>query len=276
MMLTQLADVLRAAGLVVIEEPGWKQRGHGAMVDVLGVTCHHTANGGAKGVEPSRTVVRDGRPGLKGPLAQLLLRKDGVYRVIAAGLCYHAGVSKAPQYGNAHRIGIEAEAKGVPGTVGDWPTVQMNAYHRGCKALMAHYGFSVSQVLGHKETCAPPGRKSDPDFDMNRFRINTSAVILHPKPATSTKPAAVEDIMASKAELEALILDIFRNRPLVKNLPTIPGGPIGGDLSLTQVLAYSDLKADQANDKINGVLERQKSIESKLDAVLAALVPKTP
>jgi hypothetical protein len=172
-MLTELAHVLRAAGLTVVEEPGWRQRGHGPMTNVLGVTCHHTANGGAAGLEPSRAVIRDGRPGLSGPLAHLLLRKDGVYRVIAAGLCYHAGVSRSAGYTNSHRIGIEAEAKGVPGTSGDWPDAQMAAYRLGCKALMKHYGFGLSQVLGHKETCAPAGRKSDPSFDMDDFREAT-------------------------------------------------------------------------------------------------------
>jgi hypothetical protein len=169
-MLTDLAHVLRAAGLTVVEEPGWRTRGHGQMVDVRGVTCHHTANGGAHGVEPSRAVVRDGRPGLSGPLAHLLLRTDGVYRVIAAGICYHAGISRSSSYTNSHRIGIEAEAKGVPNTPGDWPAIQMAAYRLGCKALMEHYRFPLSQVLGHKETCAPVGRKSDPNFDMDAFR----------------------------------------------------------------------------------------------------------
>lgn len=178
MMLTDLADVLRNAGLEVVEEPGWKQRGHGPMTDVLGVTCHHTANGGAPGVEPSRAVVRDGRPGLDGPLAHLLLRTDGVYRVIAAGLCYHAGVSRRSDQTNSHRIGIEAEAKGVPGTATDWSAVQMDAYRRGCRALMENYGFGLEQVLGHKETCAPPRRKSDPDFDMSDFRHGVAKVNL--------------------------------------------------------------------------------------------------
>jgi hypothetical protein len=182
MMLIGLADVLRAAGLDVLEEPGWQARGHGPMVDVLGVTCHHTANGGAPGLEPSRAVVRDGRPGLDGPLAQLLLRTDGAVRVIAAGLCYHAGVSNRPDRTNSHRIGIEAEAAGVPGTAGDWPAVQMAAYARACTALAAHYGFGLDQVLGHKETCAPAGRKSDPDFDMTAFRAAVAAVDLQEGP----------------------------------------------------------------------------------------------
>ncbi len=40
---------------------------------------------------PSLGVIRDGRPGLKGPLSQLGLGRDGAYYVIAAGRAQHAG-----------------------------------------------------------------------------------------------------------------------------------------------------------------------------------------
>lgn len=162
-MLTDLADTLRAAGVDVAEEPGWKTRGHGPMVDVQGVTCHHT--GGLKDLG----VVRDGRPDLAGPLAHIWLSRTGTAHVVAAGLCWHAGPSQRPGQTNSHRIGIEAEALGT-GAASDWPDVQMVAYRRICAALMARYGFPVGEVLGHKETCAPHGRKPDPSFDMDQFR----------------------------------------------------------------------------------------------------------
>lgn len=200
MMLTDLADVLRSAGLTVTEQPGWKTRGHGQMTAVLGVTCHHTANGGAAGTAPSLGVVQNGRPGLDGPLAHLLLGKDGTWHVVAAGLCYHAGESKTSStthYTNGYRIGIEAEAVGIPGTKGDWPEVQMASYARGAKALMKRYGFSISQVLGHKETCAPPGRKSDPDFNMDAFRSRVASVNLTP-PKAPAEPAEEDSVAAIK------------------------------------------------------------------------------
>ena len=162
-MLTGLADALRAGGLTVEGVDGWRERGHGPMTDVRGVTCHHTAGLSAL------SVVRDGRPGLDGPLAHLYLDRQGVFHVVAAGLCWHAGVSRKPAYTNSHRIGIEAEALGT-GAASDWPDAQMDAYRRGCRALAEHYGFGIDQVLGHKETCAPVGRKTDPSFDMAAFR----------------------------------------------------------------------------------------------------------
>lgn len=165
MMLTDLAEAVADAGLPVIEVPGWKIRGHGQMSGVKTVVAHHTA-GPATGNYPSLGIVRDGRSDLPGPLAHLGLGRDGTVYVIAAGLSYHAGVVRDNTYSNAWSIGIEAEATGVT----TWPAVQMDAYARLCAALCEHYGVPVDRVLGHKEVCAPVGRKTDPNFDMAAFR----------------------------------------------------------------------------------------------------------
>ena len=181
MMLTQLADVARSAGLRVVEIDGWETRTSlpgEQMIDVQTITCHHTANGGAGGDAPSLNTVIHGRPGLGGPLAHYLLSRSGTVYVVAAGHCNHAGVSLKTAYTNSHAIGIEAEAVGVPGTAGDWPAEQIAAYARLCAALVAHFGLAVADVRGHKETCSPKGRKSDPDFDMAAFRSQVAAVDL--------------------------------------------------------------------------------------------------
>ncbi|CAF5118568.1 unnamed protein product, partial [Rotaria sp. Silwood1] len=75
-MLTGLADILRGAGLKVVEVAGWKTRGHGVMSSVKGIIVHHTA-GPATGDFPSLGVVRDGTSSLSGPLAQLGLGRTG-------------------------------------------------------------------------------------------------------------------------------------------------------------------------------------------------------
>jgi hypothetical protein len=165
MMLTELADVLRAAGLKVQEVAGWKTRGHGEMDDVRSIICHHTA-GAKTGNYPSLGVVRDGRPGLDGPLAQLGVARDGTWLVIAAGLCWHAGVVFESWQGNRHAIGIEAEGTGVD----PWPAVQYASYVAGVRALADHYDVPTARVLGHKEVAKPLGRKSDPNFSMGNFR----------------------------------------------------------------------------------------------------------
>jgi len=165
--LTDLATAARASGLRVVEVAGWESRGHGPMVDVRGVVCHHTGTpASAAGDYPTMRVVRDGRSDLPGPLANLGLGRDGTVYVIAAGLCYHAGAVLRPEYGNGHTIGIEAEHPGH----GEWPAGQYDAYVALVRALVAHYGLTPSDVRGHREVCAPVGRKDDPTFAMAGFR----------------------------------------------------------------------------------------------------------
>lgn len=194
MMLTNLADVLRKAGLKVQEVQGWAGRGHGEMTAVDAIVCHHTA-GPKTGNYPSLGTVRDGRPGLDGPLSQLGLARDGTWLVIAAGVCYHAGVTFETWQNNWHAIGIEAEATGTD----PWPQVQYDSYVRGVRALAAKFGVPVSRVLGHKEVAKPKGRKTDPNFDMDDFR---AAV------ARSNQPNPEDWFdMATPAEIEKAVHD---------------------------------------------------------------------
>lgn len=206
MLLTDLADVLRAAGLDVVEEPGWRTRttrdANGnprQMIDVRTIICHHTA-GPATGDLPSLATVRDGRPGLQGPLAQLMLARSGTWHVIAAGHCNHAGVSLRTEYENSHAIGIEAEATGLA----LWPRVQYESYARGVRALKDHYGVPLDHVLGHKETCSPVGRKSDPNFNMAAFRQLVAAGFT-PTPQEDTLSAA--EVQQINDYTKALLLD---------------------------------------------------------------------
>ena len=193
-MLTDLADVLRAGGLQVSEVPGWQTRGRpGGMLGVKTIICHHTG-----GLNDLGTII-GGRSDLPGPLAQLWLDRAGVFHVVAAGKCNHAGVSRATEYTNSYAIGIEAEALGT-GVASDWPPVQMDAYARGCNVLMTHYGVRIDHVLGHKETCYPPGRKTDPSFDMVAFRSQVLA-------ATQEAGLSATDAQDVKDYVKALLLD---------------------------------------------------------------------
>lgn len=180
--LTNLADVASSAGLTVVEQPNWKQRGHGAMVDVQAIVCHHTG-GSATGDAPSLTVVQNGRADLAGPLAHFLLARSGTVYVVAAGQCWHTGATLQPWQSNAHAIGIEAEATGTA----PWPEVQIVAYAKLCAALARAFKIPASRVLGHKEVCAPVGRKVDPNFDMGSFR-NRVTGYLSGDPAPTPQP----------------------------------------------------------------------------------------
>lgn len=181
--LTNLATVVRRSGLKVVEVAGWKSRGHGPMGTVQTITCHHTATPRSfkrSQSYPTMGVVRDGRPGLPGPLAQLGLGRDGTVYVIAAGLSYHAGRSHKSSQTNSHAIGIEAE-----GAMEAWPSVQYQAYLRLVKALLT--AWPKAAVVGHKESAAPSGRKNDPSFSMSKFRSDLKKTSTGGKPPTEAK-----------------------------------------------------------------------------------------
>ena len=166
--LHEMADVLRAAGLKVQEQPRWKDTANAGrdMKGVRAILCHHTA-GPKFGNMPSLKTLVIGRSDVSPPLAHLGLGRDGTYYVVAAGKAQHAGKGSwrgIVDQGNSYFIGIEAEATGVD----TWPDAQMDAYARGCAALAKHYGLTADEVIGHKEYA--PKRKIDPNFDMVAFR----------------------------------------------------------------------------------------------------------
>lgn len=164
---TRLLRAVKNAGVKYNQASGWKSHGRGTMGTVQTVVCHHTA-GPKSGNSPSLNVVRNGRPGLNGPLAQLFLARDGTVTLVGAGIANHAGVVRANSYSNSHAIGIEAENTGLSND--PWPSKQLDAYAKLCKALCNEFGLSTSRVLGHKEVCSPVGRKPDPSFSMPDFR----------------------------------------------------------------------------------------------------------
>ncbi len=163
--LTDLADAARKSGLRVIEESGWKGRGHGGMGGrPRGVLAHHMGTSSANGYK----VVRDGRSDLPGPLAQFSLERNGDVRVLAAGCCWHAGTGgpwrDVPRNnGNDWLIGVEGCAVGS-----DWTPAQRDAYPRLVAALLKHYALPADKFTFHKLWA--PGRKSDPGaWDWNDF-----------------------------------------------------------------------------------------------------------
>jgi len=201
MLLTELPRVIRAAGLRVVEEPGWRTRGHGAMVAVDGTVVHHTA-GPRSGVFPSRDVLVNGRPDLSGPLCQLGLDREGVVHVIASGLAWHAGAVRAVTYANPRRIGIEVEATGLDGVASDWPAVQVDALEQLNAALALEWHFGAADVLGHKEVCYPAGRKIDPHplvMDELRAAVDRRIAILGR--VSRDEPRAPAPVPAGRAVL---------------------------------------------------------------------------
>lgn len=173
--LTNLADIARRTGCKVVEVSGWKKRGHGPQAAVQGVVCHHTA--GWRDLH----VVRDGRPGLDGPLSHFWLSRDGVIHVVAAGRCWHNAPSTSPHHMNSTSLGIEAENDGAT----PWPAVQLDAYKKLCAELCRAFKLPASRVKGHKEVNTS---KIDPhSISMKAFRADVGK-LLKGKPVEAAKP----------------------------------------------------------------------------------------
>jgi hypothetical protein len=190
--LTWLPAVLLDAGVKVAEQPGWRTRGRGDVGIVQGVICHHTA-GSKTGSMPSLGTVTNGRPDLPGPLSQLCLGRDGTFFIVAAGRSNHAGIGnwQGVSSGNSSFIGIEAENTGkTDGPTADpWPAVQLDAYRRGVAAILEKIGANAIMCCGHKEYALPMGRKLDPTFDMDAFRLQVAAIMAGTAPLPSIIPA---------------------------------------------------------------------------------------
>jgi hypothetical protein len=143
----------------------WQTDGHGQMGDRLyGIIVHHTAGGGTN----DHKVVKNGRPGLDGPLAHCTFERNGRGRLIAAGQCYHAGTGTHPRIGrnngNLRTLGIEGVSNGTSWSSSQYP----EEYPRFAAAFAVEYNLPVEAIIGHKEWTT---RKIDPgNWDMNAFR----------------------------------------------------------------------------------------------------------
>lgn len=226
-LLSWLPDVLKAAGLKVALVDGWENRGRGNVGSIVGIICHHTA-GPKSGNMPSLGTLVKGRADLPGPLAQLGLGRDGTYYVIAAGRANHAGKGawKGVSTGNTSFIGIEAENTGLPND-SPWPTEQIDAYHRGVAAILAHIGRGAEWCAGHKEYAIPRGRKSDPDFDMVAFRSSVAAIMNGTVPVPAPIPA-VEPPARPGAPVGRPTIRRGATGKLVEQVQKVVGVPVDG------------------------------------------------
>lgn len=215
--LTELADVLRAGGVNVIELPGWQKAAYpkwgGFSQRPTHVMCHHTASN--PGTDPKGDIAFITQTHPLKPICNLYLSRSGTYYVIAAGqVCTNgAGTSKAWNGGvpddamNHYAISIEAANNGVGEP---WPYTQILAYIDGVAALCAGYGIPVEHVRAHHEWA--PGRKIDPagqspyalggaKWNMDQFRsdvnsaIDVLTTVSYPPTPTTPPPSSQEPEM---------------------------------------------------------------------------------
>lgn len=189
--LLDLADILRAVGLDVVEVSGWQAR---ARKDDLGgyldgrpthVMVHHTASRPASDGPNDVDYIVSVSP--VAPVANLYISRRGAVYVCAAGPTNTngAGSSKSWDGGvpdnamNSWAIGIECANDGIGEP---WPTLLTDALVTTVKALCEAYDVSPELVRAHFEWA--PTRKIDPSgpspwatsgkWDMNAFRASVA------------------------------------------------------------------------------------------------------
>jgi hypothetical protein len=153
-----LADVLRGAGLEVVETAGWRTRGR-ELTGIVGHMAHHTASSVRSTLATDLHVVTNGNSSAPGPIAQLMLGRDARYYVIASGRCNHAGVGSLPWVpgsGNDWLLATEAVNNGVGEP---WSAPMMRSYEIGTAAILTHLGFGAERATTHAEWTT---RKIDP------------------------------------------------------------------------------------------------------------------
>lgn len=234
--MTWLADVLRSAGLSVLEHPGWKSRGRDGMRPRV-VIAHHTATHWSTSDGVVTSLLVRGRTDLPGPLCHLGLNRQGQFIVIAAGKANHAG---AGQWMDADEsieaIGIEGYNYGnsVPfPTREPWPKVQIDAYERGVAALLSHLGRDYRHLCAHREWATPAGRKPDPSgIDMNEMRFRVAQLMNKEDTVILRSGVSGNDIKLWQKALNQAIAD--------NNIPVPPLAVDGdfGPLMKAAVSAY--------------------------------------
>lgn len=264
-----LPEVLRDAGLNVVEYPGWRNRGHGDFGDIWGVIAHHT--GGAN-TPPSE--IANGLPTLAGPLSQLHLAKDGTVTVIAAGIAWHAGVGSWPGIpeddANSCTIGIEAVNTGTE----EWSDVQYDAYVRTVAAILTKLGHDADHVIGHKEWAGPKQGKWDPGgINMTEFRADVATVQGGSAMAVSVWDEQFQNFKNDMVSFRTAVRydDEFINKI---HDQVVNGWPQLGHDAQGRPLTLVDSQAAQ-NGTLEQLAHKQEQLEIKLNLILGLLQEKS-
>lgn len=155
--LTWLADVLRAAGLTVVDKgygiDGWQTRGRssgGFPSQPLGVQWHHTASNTQPANDVSWQLNGDGNP-----IGNMTIMRDGSVWLICAGAANTAGKGgpltlsrgQIPQdSANTRTVAIEVANSG---TGQAWPSVQIDSFFTASNVINARLGNLPTDVFSH-------------------------------------------------------------------------------------------------------------------------------
>ena len=165
--LTDMAKVLRNAGLLVVEYEGWqyRARGSGGYDDwPLCVMWHHTAST-SDGWDDAEYIAENAKDA---PLSNLYIDRSGNVWVLAAGATNTNGKGKSIRFSrgtvpqdsmNTRAIGVEM---GNNGTGERWPRVQVDAMFTVSNVLNAWMGNQPDDVSTHEFYAGDAQGKIDP------------------------------------------------------------------------------------------------------------------
>ncbi|GAA5150252.1 peptidoglycan-binding domain-containing protein [Nocardioides marinquilinus] len=184
MRISWLGDVLRGAGLSVVEEGDWLNRSAGSTFEPIGVLWHHTAApSSSANPAPALNVCINGRSDLPGPLCHALVDYFGVFHLISANRANHAGNARASGpipagSGNTMLVGWEIDyaGDGGGGQVQEMTQAQYDASVTATAAVLNQLGRDASYARGHRETSTTG--KIDPSFiDLDSMRADVAAAM---------------------------------------------------------------------------------------------------
>jgi hypothetical protein len=224
-----LPDALRRAGLTVREEPGWQTRGRppsSGSFDPRAFLLHHDASASGSSVPAGKDLVRDGRPGLAGPLSQIYY-SFGIFYVLAAGRANHAGTGPGwgvvgRDLGNALAIGCEWDhTSGEPVSPSELADLT-----RGAAAILDALGADPYRAaFGHREYA--PGRKIDPaGVDLDSWRDGIAAQIAELRAARNAPSRPPSAPSSRKAERMTIYRTADNSRALALFVPGLTFEPI--------------------------------------------------
>jgi hypothetical protein len=289
MAITWLADVLRGAGLTVVEHAGWKTRAiDGDWSPRYGIV-HATAAPRSQSDTDQIRIVRDGRTGLRGPIANACVDRAGRWHVLAAGRCNTTIEGTAGPYqglGNTYALGVEACNDNVDEP---WLAVQYDSYVRGWAAIARKLGWTPERLRGHKEHT--PGHKTDPTFNMTAFRGRVAAVLA----GEDNDVGTLTGVQGEKFDDMHYTLTGGINNPagtgsvpfhvwaewLTSTVKALAAAQAQGDAALAAQLGQIDSKADaravaeaQRDAELRALLEQAQSGEVSAEEVVQRLAER--
>lgn len=175
--LVGLGIKLKRAGLKVRKIKGWETRGRNHLFTPSSTFFHHTALNRNSGNNPCLGLVLRGTSTVPGPLANVLIGRDGTVFLVAAGYSNHAGLGGPNRgvpkdSGNRYAVGFEVEndGRGEP-----WSRELIQACDEAFAVTLKFLKRRARRHQGHKEYTS---RKIDPaGIDMKRDRRRVARLL---------------------------------------------------------------------------------------------------